>query len=214
MTVREHWANRWGHRDATLVAFRHGCGRPSLCAKSFTTPPARTEGQERRPEYPSHPWRQDAGPAQVAAGAGSQVAPRGTLRSPCTHGTCWRQGGYLGHRKIQAHGGIHRAVAATVQGLLDVTIRVRFPAPVGAGSRVRRGRKSREQYSTSTELIPKVKARVGRIGIDKWLRHSLAALDPLIQVPLSARDRRRHEVTPKHRAASWPLANPASPGPQ
>ena len=29
--------------------------------------------------------------------------------------------------------------------------------------------------STSTELIPKVKARLGRIGIDKWLRHSQAA---------------------------------------
>ena len=56
-----------------------------------------------------------------------------------------------------------------------MTYGVGLPPPVGAGSRVRRGRKSREQYSTSTELIPKVKARLGRIGIDKWLRHSQAA---------------------------------------
>ena len=54
-------------------------------------------------------------------------------------------------------------------------IRGGITPPVGAGSRVRRGLKSREQYSTSTELIPKVKARLGRIGVDRWIRHSQAA---------------------------------------
>jgi hypothetical protein len=55
-----------------------------------------------------------------------------------------------------------------------MTYGVGLPPAVGAGSRVRRGQKSREQYSTSTELIPKVKARLGRIGIDEWLRRPLA----------------------------------------
>ena len=39
-------------------------------------------------------------------------------------------------------------------------------------------------HNTSTELIPKVKARHGRIGIDKWLRHSQAAACSASQVRL------------------------------
>jgi len=39
-------------------------------------------------------------------------------------------------------------------------------------------------HNTSTELIPKVKARHGRIRIDKWLRHSQAAACSASQVRL------------------------------
>ena len=109
-------ANRWGHRDGTmiLVAFRHGLqivrtSGPALGSDGFRPcRPARTQGQERHAEYPSHPWRRDAGPAQVAAGAGTEVAVRVHSREElailyrrlCAHdGARWCRG----QAGLQAH---------------------------------------------------------------------------------------------------------------
>ena len=66
--------NRWGHRDSTmiLVAFRHGLRSSELTdlrwdQVDFAHAVLHVRRAERRAEYPSHPWRRDAGPAQVAA---------------------------------------------------------------------------------------------------------------------------------------------------
>ena len=80
--------NRWGHRDSTmiLVAFRHGLRSSELTdlrwdQVDFAHAVLHVRRAKKGAEHPSHPWRRIAGPAQVAAGAGTEVAVRVHVRA-------------------------------------------------------------------------------------------------------------------------------------
>ena len=104
-------ANRWGHRDATmlLVAFRHGLRAAELVDLRLGADrvrqgrPARPESQTGHPQQPPDPRGRAARPAAVAARAGSEVNVRVHLRAERAVQHCRvRSNGGAGREESQA----------------------------------------------------------------------------------------------------------------